>query len=139
MVPVSATAVPDAIFARLSTDATLGELLSEPTAIFPKVAPEGVSHPFVVFREVIGVKEHGFHDSAARNQLWLVGAVTREGDPGAAEAIDRRCEELLDKQPLILDEAHLIGLFRETDAPGFEIDGGELVIDAGGIYRIWFE
>ena len=139
MVPVSASAVPEAIFARLSGDAALGDLLSEPDAIFPKVAPEGTVHPFVVFREFTGLKEHGFHASAARNQLWVVGAVDRSGDPGVAEAIDRRCEDLLDKAQLELDGAHLIGLFRESDVPGLEIDGGELVIDAGGIYRVWFE
>lgn len=136
---MSASAVPEAIFECLSTDPTLGELLSEPTAVFPKVAPEGASYPFVVFREMSGVKEHGYHASAARNQLWVVGAVDRSGDPGVAEAIDRRCEELLDKAQLELDGARLIGLFRESDVPGLEIDGGELVIDAGGIYRIWFE
>jgi hypothetical protein len=139
VVSVSATAVPEAIFARLSTDSALGELLSAPEAIFPKVAPEGAEFPFVVFHQLPGVKEHGFHASAAHNQLWFVGVVDRSGDPGVAEAIDRRCEELLDKAELALDGAHLIGLFRESDLPGFEIDGGELVADAGGIYRVWWE
>jgi hypothetical protein len=139
VVPVSATAVPEAIFERLSTDSPLGEMLSDPAAVFPKTAPEGSRYPYVVFREVHGVKEHGFHDSAARNQLWFVGAVDRSGDPGMAESIDRRCEELLDRASLALDGARLIGLFRETDAPDFEIDGGELIVPAGGIYRVWFE
>lgn len=136
---MSATAVPDAIFARLSTDDALGGLLSKPDAIFPKVAPEGTRFPYVVFRQMPGIKEHGFGASAAHNQMWFVGAVDRSGDPGVAEAIDRRCEELLDKARLELDGAYLIGLFRESDVPDMEIDGGELVVPAGGIYRIWFE
>lgn len=139
MVSVSATAVPDAIFARLSGDPALGALLSDPMAIFPKAAPEGTSFPYVVFRQMPGIKEHGYHESAAHNQMWLVGAVDRSGDPGVAEAIDRRCEELLDKAHLELDGAHLIGLFRESDVPDMEIDGGELIVPAGGIYRVWWE
>lgn len=137
MVPVSD--IPNAIYACLSADATLGALLSTTDAIFPKEAPEGTEYPFVVYRQISGVTERGFHDNNARNQVWLIEGVCRGGDPEPAEAIDARLEELLDDASLPLESGRLIGFLREADAPAHEIDGGELVIHAGGLYRVMYE
>lgn len=136
---MSASAVPNAVYGWLSGDPTLGALLSAPDAIFPKEAPEGTEYPFVVYRQISGITERGFHDNNARNQIWQIEGVCRGADPERAEAIDRRLEELLDDVSLSLEGGHLIGFLREADAPAHEIDGGELVIHAGGLYRVMWE
>ena len=136
---MSASQIPNALYQWLSEDPTLAALLSAPEAIFPKEAPEETEYPFVVFQQVSGVKERGFHDHSARNQIWLVKGVCRGGDPSPAEEIDKRIEELLDDASLPLEDGHLIGLLRESDVPAHEIDGGEVVTHAGGLYRVMWE
>lgn len=137
---MSASEIPNALFGLLSTDDALGEMLSAPDAVFPLEAPEGTSYPFVVFSQVApGDIERTFRKKA-RNQLWLVAAVDRSGDPATAEAIDRRCEELLDEASFALENGlRLTGIWRVRDIPAHEIDGGELVIHAGGVYRVMWE
>lgn len=131
--------VPNALYEWLSADETLGALLSAADAIFPEEAPEGTEYPFIVYQQMSGVVERAFRGNKARNQIWLVKGICRGGDPEPAEAIDRRLETLLDDASLPLEGRRLIGLLREADAPGHEIDGGELITYRGGLYRVVFE
>lgn len=132
------TAVPTAIFQLLSNDTELHALLSAPDAVYPDFAPEGAVYPYVIFGPLPGVLSWAFR-SFARNQLWLVKGVCRGGDAEPARAIDARCEKLLNDAQLVIEGSHLLYLRRESDVPQSEIDGGDLITESGGLYRVMTE
>lgn len=122
-----------ALFAVLSADETLGE--RAPNGIHHLRAPQGTEAPYGIFNEQSGLPVRSFGDKS-KNQLWLVKGVSRGGDQGEAEAIDTRCEELLDRQVFAVEGFELLGCERETDVIYPEDDEGETIYHVGALYRI---
>jgi hypothetical protein len=123
-----------ALYAFLDADATLGDLL---TGIHYGEAPEDAKHPYAIFARTSNVSSWSYR-TFARNQLWLVKGVCRSGPPTAAEAIDARCEELLNDAELAIDGSQCLYVRREAGIPDLpEIDAGETIFSVGGLYRIW--
>jgi hypothetical protein len=121
----------------LHGDAELSSLVTgtDEGGVFHLRAPADAEFPYVIFHKQSGLPTRSFGDAAV-NQLWLVKGLCRGGDQGEAEAIDARCEELLDKQHFEIDGFDLIGCQRETDVPYPEDDSGETIFHIGALYRV---
>jgi hypothetical protein len=122
-----------AIFAVLSADDALAA--AAPNGIHHLRAPQGTEVPYGIFNEQSGLPMRSFGDSS-KNELWLVKGVCRGGDQGEAEAIDARCEQLLDRQTFPIEGFALLGCERETDVIFPEDDDGETIYHVGALYRI---
>jgi hypothetical protein len=123
----------EALASLLTDDATLTE--RAPNGIHHLRAPQGTEVPYGIFNEQSGLPIRSFGDKS-KNQLWLVKGVCRGGDQGEAEAIDARCEELLDRQTFAIAGFDLLGCERETDVIYPEDDQGETIYHVGALYRI---
>jgi hypothetical protein len=123
-----------ALYAFLDADAALGNLL---TGIHYGEAPESAKHPYTIFSRLSNVPSWSYR-SFARDQLWLVKGVCRGSAPTAAEAIDARCEELLNEAELAIAGSRCLDVRREAGIPDLpKVDAGEIVFSVGGLYRIW--
>ena len=122
-----------AIFAVLSADDTLAECA--PNGIHHLRAPQGTEAPYAIFNEQSGVGVRSFRDKS-KNQLWLVKGVCRGGDQGEAEAIDARCEQLLDRASFEIEGLDLLGCEWHSPVIYPEDDDGETIYHVGALYRI---
>jgi hypothetical protein len=104
------------------------------------MAPQAADYPFVVFHRQSGVMVWSMRDFW-RNQVWTVKGVCRDGDAAAAEAIDARCEELLNDATMDIEGARLMYLRRESDIPPLQAtaDNGGIIFQVGGMYRVQAE
>jgi hypothetical protein len=121
----------EALFALLDGDAELAGLLSEPHAIFHLRAPASAEFPYAIFHKQSGLPIRAMGGGGFKNQLWLVKGLCRGGDQEEAEAIDERCEALLDNATFDIAGFELLSMERETDVPYPEDDSG-FVQAAGG-------
>jgi hypothetical protein len=122
-----------ALYGLLSDDDTLNGLATG--GIHHQRAPEGTTGAYAVFHKQSGVEVWSMAD-AAQNQLWLLKGVCRGGDAEEAEAIDARCEELLNAAKVPIDGHQLLDLRRESDVDYPQDDGGETIFHVGGLYRL---
>lgn len=127
-----------AISGLLKGDAELSSLVvgAEEGGIFHLRAPADAEFPYCVFNKQSGLPIRAMGTVAFVNQLWLVKGICRGGDQGEAEAIDARCEELLDGAPLTIEGFNLLACERETDVVYPEDDAGETIFHVGALYRI---
>lgn len=112
-----------------------GALSAISTGVYHLRAPAEAEFPYVIFNEQSGLPIRSFRD-ASKNQLWLVKGVCRGSDQGQSEAIDSRCEALLDKQRFAIEGLELLGCERQTDVIYPEDDAGETIFHVGALYRI---
>jgi hypothetical protein len=122
----------EALAARLTGDTTLTGLA---TGVHHLRAPQTAKVPYVIFNEQSGLPIRSFGDKS-KNHLWLGKGVCRGGDQGEAEAIDARCEQLLDRQAFPITGLELLGCERETDVIYPEDDDGQTIYHVGALYRI---
>jgi Protein of unknown function (DUF3168) len=122
-----------AIFAVLDGDPTLSELA---TGVHHLRAPAEAEFPYAIFNKQSGLPIRAMGTVAFVNQLWLVKGLCRGGDQGEAEAIDARCETLLDGADLDIEGFNLLACERETDVIFPEDDAGETIFHVGALYRI---
>lgn len=130
-----------AIRSHLAADATLKGLLSAGDAIYHAFAPETSEYPYAIFNRMSGTPVWAMTSTPAlRSELWLVKGVTRGNQADAAEAIDSRCDELLNDAPLEITGRTLLYIRRESDMPAYnEVDSGEAIFHVGGLYRVSYE
>ena len=124
----------------LSSDPELVALLSAPTAVYHRTAPQSAREPLVIFAKSSGIEVLAFKDGGFKDQLWTVKGVCRGGDAEQAEAIDDRCAELLQNAELDISGGRTLSLFRVSDVDYGEGDkGADQIHHVGGIYRLAIE
>jgi hypothetical protein len=123
-----------AIFSVLDGDDILGELATG--GVWHLRADAEAEFPYCVFNKQSGLPIRAMGTVAFVNQLWLVKGLCRGGDQGEAEAIDARCEQLLDDADPSIDGFNLLACERETDVAYAEDDSGETIFHVGAVYRI---
>jgi Protein of unknown function (DUF3168) len=123
-----------ALFAVLDGDDTLGELATG--GVWHLRAEAEAAFPYCVFNKQSGLPIRAMGAVAFVNQLWLVKGLCRGSDQGEAEAIDARCEQLLDGAALAIEGFELLGCERETDVVFPEDDSGETIFHCGALYRL---
>lgn len=104
--------------------------------IFHLRAPAEAKFPYAIFNKQSGLPIRAMGTVAFVNQLWLVKGLCRGGDQGEAEAIDARCNALLDGVTLEIDGFAPAVVERETDVPYPEDDAGETIFHVGALYRL---
>lgn len=125
------------LYQRLSGDATLTGLLSSPSAIFHRVAPQTATFPVVVFHKAAGTPVNQFGGAHVQNDLWSVRAISQGSSSTAAETIAARVDVLLDNAVLaITGRAHLY-LRRDSDIDMSEQDGADTYQHCGSLYRLF--
>lgn len=124
-----------ALYTCLAGDDDLQGLLSGPTAIFHAKAPQGTEPPYVIFNLMSGTEVWTFGDSHER-AIWLVKGVCRDGSATAAEEIDARCRELLNRTRLAVAGGTLT-ILRESVVSYGEDRDGETWPHRGSLYRVF--
>lgn len=127
-----------ALYSRLSSDATLGALLSGTAAVYESVAPQGADAPYVVFNaQSPGIDSETFGGRSWTDSVYLVKAVTEGDSSAAAGTIAARIDTLLENAPLTLSGTASNLYLRRTTAVDFpEVDSGKKFRHLGGLYRI---
>jgi hypothetical protein len=125
-------AVETALYARLSTDATLLALVS---GAYRHVAPASASLPFVIFAKQSGNCEYTQGGVRTRDLVYVVKAVD---DPQSnnAGAADARIDALLTDHLLTLSGATNTYLRRAGDVDFVERVEGVIYRHCGGLYEI---
>jgi hypothetical protein len=144
------TTVRKAIYGTLAGGALDG-MLGTPApgfthAIYHDPAPQGASHPFIVFARMSGVPTQAFHDpSAYEEDVWQVKAidyVSRGGTISAAEAIETigdRIKNLLNDAPLSLAGTLVCtALRRQSDIDYSEVSEGVVYRHYGSLFRVTY-
>lgn len=122
-----------ALFGVLNGDDELKALATG--GIHHQRAPEGTTGPYAIFHKQSGVAIWSMRD-VSQDELWLVKGLCRGGDAEEAEAIDARCEALLNDATFEIAGFDLLGIRRESDVAYPEDDGGETIFHVGGLYRL---
>ena len=139
------TAVRRAIYGRLSSDSTLGNLLATaPTgytkSIFHDFAPDNASFPYVLFHKQSGVPTEAFNDpSALEDDVWLVKGVDKNASADTVEAIQARVQALLNDSTLSISGATHLYLRRQSDVEFPEVREGDTYRHAGALYRLVYD
>jgi hypothetical protein len=128
--------VRDAIYGLLTGDATLTGLLADATSVYHENAPAEATFPYVVFHRQVGLRDWTFGGEPMRPEVWLVKAVDRGQSAEDAEAIDARCETLLNDAALNITGSTLLYLRRDQDVSFPEVDGQDTYKHVGGLYRL---
>jgi hypothetical protein len=96
-----------------------------------------VDYPVVIFQKTSGQTQHytfSKDDPPTDNQLWLVKGV---GSSSQAEAIDERCQEILQDAPISIPGRTVFFLIRDSDMPPYRDDtAGETSVHIGSVYRL---
>lgn len=123
-----------ALMKLLKADATLSGLSN---GVFYRKAPQPKEVPYVIVSKVTGTPEWTFDGPPLDNEVWLVKGV---GSANAAEAIDRRCRELLNRDTkLEIDGKEDLAVFAIMDVDYEDNTDGERYMHVGAEYRIQSE
>ena len=134
---IAGTAIPGAIYTRLTGDATLTGLLAHAgTSVYGPGVPNNADFPYVKFSKMGGAPDNTT-PSDMRSYLYDVVAFSEVSQKEANE-IDNRVDELLNKYNLPLDTYTTIWAVRETELPDLveHPDDKKMVYRSGAIYRI---
>lgn len=125
----------DAIHQLLVGDDTLTALLSAPEAVRHRLAA-GDEPPYLIFHvQSPGVPVRTF-GAVSEQPLWLVKGVCRGHDASPAEAINARCQELLDGVKFEVAGAMVTSL-RVGGVDYGEPKDGDVFQHVGSLYRIY--
>lgn len=138
---MNANVLKAALYSRLSSDATLGALLSGTAAVYEGVAPQEADAPYVIFNpQSPGVDYQTNGGRAYTESVYLVKAVTEGGSSAAAGTIAARIDTLLEAAPLTLSgTASNLYLRRTAQVDYPEVDSGKKYRHLGGLYRIYVQ
>jgi hypothetical protein len=121
-----------ALFKLLSEDAKLKELATG--GVHPKQAPNGATPPYIIFgNSGEGVVRTFGNGPSLDKEVWYVKGV---GEVAVAEAIDARCQELLDGQELDIEGHHCHDVYRIGLIDYSENKDGERFDHVGHEYKI---
>lgn len=123
-----------ALMELLKADPKLKELSN---GVFYRKAPQPKGVPYVIVSKVTGTPEHTFDGAPLDNEIWLVKGV---GSANAAEAIDRRCRQLLNRDTkLEIADKEDLAVFAIQDVDYEDNTDGEQYQHVGAEYRIQSE
>jgi hypothetical protein len=130
---MSITALETGLYNKLKADATLTTALGG-TIIYNKIAPQGVSDPYVVFNWQ-GGGDLNESPTRMRNLVYQVQAIATT--QGTAAALDGYIDSVLHSQSLTVSGWSNIWLAREGDINYTEQDtSGVTLYHVGGFYRL---
>lgn len=134
---MSANPVRVAILTRLN-HTTITSKLSEPTAIFHRVAPGSASPPFITYHKESGTPGYMFGDASNRidNELWLIKAVCAGTNAAKAEEIAELIRARMDDAPLTITGHQLLICRRVSDTDYGEETDGNQYHHVGSSYRL---
>jgi len=113
-------------------DATLA--LTATAGVHWVQAPQGTEPPYVIVMKVAGTREYTFEGPPILNELYIVKGVGFADD---AEAMDERCQVLLDNVALAVDGRDLLlAPMPEVDVNYTDNSSGEVWQHVGTQYRI---
>lgn len=130
-------AVAKALRDALLADAPLTALLGSPTGVYEDVAPQGSTHPFVVFSLNSGPKEFTFDGLAFDKPLYLVKAVDGSKSAAKAGAIAERIEAVLTDAALTIAGRDHVYLRPETEIAYSEVKDSTTYRHRGALYRLY--
>jgi Protein of unknown function (DUF3168) len=140
---VSSGSIRNALYQRLTADASLLDLLATPTSVFDEKAPQGAPRPYVVISRPSNVTTaRTFGGAAIDNDLWQLKAIDGpRGDgtkPSAstAEDIAQRIDFLLDGHQLDIEGRTGLWLAREGGIRYPEDDGQSTIWHVGSRFRL---
>lgn len=120
-----------ALMAMLKKDAGL-KLISN--GVFYRKAPQPKSTPYVIVSKITGTPEHTFDGPPMDDEIFLVKGV---GSPNQAEAIDRACRKLLNRNTeLVVNGKEFFSVFPILDVDYEDNTDGEEFQHVGAEYRI---
>lgn len=118
----------------LKADPKLKELAG---GVFYRKAPQPKEVPYVIVSKAVGTPEWAFDGEPLDNEVWLVKGV---GSANDAEAIDRRCKELLNRDTELVAEGRDVKSIMAINDVDYEDDtDGEQYMHVGAEYRIHSE
>lgn len=124
-----------AIFDVLDNDAALTAIVGD--KVFWRSAPQGTPPPVIIYEKVSGTKRWAFGGPPMRNEIWLIKGAGFIDD---AEAIDERCQVLLDNHPLTVDGYDVLLKPMPDDEVSFQKEEyGETFDHVGTYYRVIIE
>lgn len=136
------TATRRALYGKLAGDSTLNALLGTPASgysksIYFQQAPQGATHPFVIFAKQAGTPREAMGDpSALETDVWLAKGVDRSTSADVAESIQARIQTLLNDASLSISGATLLYLRRQSDVQYPETTDGVQYQHAGSLFRV---
>ena len=139
------TAVRRALYAKMSSDTTLSNMLGTAApgftkAIYHQQAPDNAAFPFVVFNKQDGRPVEAMSDpSAFENNIWMVKGVDRSPSADTVEAIAARLNALLNDGTLAISGGVLMYLRRQSDIEYPEVTDGEQFKHCGALYRLVYD
>lgn len=128
-----------AITSVLLADTELTDMLSEPEAVYHRVAEQSAVTPFVILQKQSGIPRYslgGGPNNFYEDELWTVKAVDIALTAEIAEAIDVRLRALLHDAPLDVEGTDTLWCRREQDVDYGEIEEGTIVHHVGAMYRV---
>lgn len=123
-----------ALYSRLSTDPTLGDMAIK--GVFHRLAPQGTLVPYVVYQIMTSRPAYTLGGRRGYDFKVMVKVITQGSSGELADQIDDRCDVLLSDQPLTLEGGTVEYIRRVEDIGYPEIDGGKVFHHAGGLYDI---
>ncbi len=125
-----------ALYTALAGDATLGALLSAPTAIYHRVVPQGGVLPVVVLSKMAGTPEWQFAGTHLQTDVWLIKGIAKGSSSSVAEDIAARASAVLNDAVLSVTGRILLSIKRELDVDYEEVTSGELYHHVGSNFRV---
>lgn len=140
------SAVREALCKFLQEDAGAGKLMELATDVYPKSAPEGAVHPFVVVAAHRAPRgSHAFQGLDHEESMYLVTAVDEGISPARASEMNRRIRARLDPEGkgdvALVVEGHgtlFLGWVRDVEYDDPQAAGGNYQFE-GGIYEVMTE
>lgn len=112
--------IKEALYAKLSGDATLTAMLSTGEEIYYAYSPSTASLPCITYRQLSRQRIQG---GDRDDELYQVSAFA--GDPDTSDRMAERIRVLLDAQPLVASGRRVDFVGVVTDSETFESDPGE--------------
>jgi hypothetical protein len=128
--------IDEALYALLTDDGDLTDLLATATSVFRSRAPEGAQMPYVIFFPSSGTYDYTIGQRASHDAVYTIKVVLEGDDQLPALAIDKRLDELLTDGALATEDGDSIEIRRVTDLDFIEDDETRRVLHLGGTYRI---
>ena len=140
------SAVREALCKFLQGDTGSGKLMELATDVYPKSAPEGATHPFVVVEAHRAPRgRFVFGGLDAEESLYLVKAVDMDISPARASEINRRIRARLDPDGTGRAQLEVegygtlfLGWVQDVEYDDPQEEGGDYQIE-GGIYEVIVE
>lgn len=134
---IAGTAIPGALFTRLTGGTALTALLANGTSsVFGPGVPNGADFPYVTFKKMGGAPDNTT-PSDMRSYLYSVVGFS-EVSQSEANQIDNCVDDLLNGYGLPLEDYTTIWMVRETELPEIveHPDDNKMIFRSGALYRI---